>query len=649
MKLFTPGATYSYRSFASFVAFFLILHFSASATFRHSGITPPSATAACPGDSASFTSTDSLIAGTIQWQVSIDSGISYSDITGATDTTYRFAASPYENGFMYRAVFADGVSTDTSAAAMLTVYPYAADTITTAICPGQDYMIGSDTFTTAGTYFYTFSGASVHGCDSLVYLYLSVYSPAADTISTMICPGDSFVVSTQAYYTSGTFIDTLHGGSGHGCDSIVVLHLSIYAPALDTIAAEICSGDSFVFHTQAYYSTGTYYDTLHGAAIHGCDSIVAIQLHTFSPATKNIHATICQGSYYIVSADTFRSAGTFIDTLRGRAVHGCDSTVTLYLTVDQLVTPSITIAANTGDTICRNTVVNLFAVGINGGNNPDYQWKRNGINVGNSQTYVANPIADGDIYSCVLTSTATCATPSHATSDSITFTVDAYPAVTISSSAGSSVCTGDSLLLTASGGQSYAWSTGATSPSIYTAGGTYTVTATNVYGCTAGAAPLTISPGHSLTDSVTQIGDTLVSAPSQFYQWYMDSTIISGATGPVYIPAHSGDYQVAVIDSFGCRTYSAVVYIQETGISTVATGPALSIYPNPGTGLFTLRCTDQTPRMVTILDALGRVVCEHITVVHQQQFDLRTATDGIYYMQITNGNNINTLKFSLVR
>ncbi|MFM7833336.1 MAG: immunoglobulin domain-containing protein, partial [Planctomycetaceae bacterium] len=58
---------------------------------------------------------------TVQWQVSTNSGTSWSDISGATSTTLSFTAAAGDNGNQYRAVFTNTAGSATSTAATLTV------------------------------------------------------------------------------------------------------------------------------------------------------------------------------------------------------------------------------------------------------------------------------------------------------------------------------------------------------------------------------------------------------------------------------------------------------------------------------------------------------------------------------------------------
>lgn len=122
------------------------------------------------------------------------------------------------------------------------------------------------------------------------------------------------------------------------------------------------------------------------------------------------------------------------------------------VTVNPNVTPSVSIGANPGSTICSGTNVTFTATPVNGGSSPLYLWKLNGNGVGNStDTYSNNSLADGDIVTCELTSNAVCATPLTATSNAITITVTTTvtPSVTITSDLGTTICDGINVTFTA--------------------------------------------------------------------------------------------------------------------------------------------------------------------------------------------------------
>jgi hypothetical protein len=58
---------------------------------------------------------------TVQWQMSVDNGATWNNISGAISTTYTFTAQAGDTGKQYRAVFTNSYGTAVSTAASLTV------------------------------------------------------------------------------------------------------------------------------------------------------------------------------------------------------------------------------------------------------------------------------------------------------------------------------------------------------------------------------------------------------------------------------------------------------------------------------------------------------------------------------------------------
>jgi hypothetical protein len=84
----------------------------------------PSSTTVMAGGQASFAAAASgTSTPTVQWQVSTNSGSTFTNISGATATTYAFAAVAADTGKQFRAVFTNSLGTATSTAATLTVLP----------------------------------------------------------------------------------------------------------------------------------------------------------------------------------------------------------------------------------------------------------------------------------------------------------------------------------------------------------------------------------------------------------------------------------------------------------------------------------------------------------------------------------------------
>ena len=127
------------------------------------------------------------------------------------------------------------------------------------------------------------------------------------------------------------------------------------------------------------------------------------------------------------------------------------------------ITPSVSIAAAPGNTVCTGTNVTFTATPTNGGT-PSYQWKVNGVNAGtNSNTFQSSILVNGDVVTVVMTSSLACANPTTATSNSITMAVTGTvaPSVSIATAPGNTICTGTNVIFTAiptnGGTPSYQW------------------------------------------------------------------------------------------------------------------------------------------------------------------------------------------------
>jgi hypothetical protein len=124
---------------------------------------------------------------------------------------------------------------------LLTINPTYADTVNAAICVGTNYVLGVDTFNTAGTYVRTLT--TVNGCDSVVTLNLSIKNPTIsfDTISNC----SAFIWNGLNVDTSGVYVATLQNAAG--CDSTANLFFTLKpTPNVDSINNQIVCSDSSI-------------------------------------------------------------------------------------------------------------------------------------------------------------------------------------------------------------------------------------------------------------------------------------------------------------------------------------------------------------------------------------------------------------------
>lgn len=212
-------------------------------------------------------------------------------------------------------------------------------------------------------------------------------------------------------------------------------------------------------------------------------------------------------------------------------------------TVVAPVTPTISI--NGTSTICAGTAVTFTTSTANSGSTPSYQWQVNGANVGsNSSVYVASTLTNGAAVTCILTSSANCASPTTVTSAPITMTVNPTPPTpTITNVGGvltSSAATGNQWYLN---GVAIAGATGQTYTP--TANGVYTVKVT-VNGCTSSTSANTTINGVGL-DELNAFGLNIFPNPSQ------------GAFNVTFNAVNGEEYTITVFDEVGRNVYQGAV------------------------------------------------------------------------------------------
>ena len=207
----------------------------------------------------------------------------------------------------------------------LIVHPTYNDTITAEICDNEVYT--QYNFNTSEAGYHTQNLQTINGCDSIVVLNLIVHPTYNDTITAEIC--DNEVYTQYNFNTSEAGYHTQNLQTINGCDSIVVLNLTIHPTFSDTTIAEICSNDRYTRGGFDENTTGVFYRNLQ--TINGCDSIFVLDLTANPVYLDTIFAEICEGETYENFGFEASNNGIYRQYLE--TVKGCDSTVVLKLTV----------------------------------------------------------------------------------------------------------------------------------------------------------------------------------------------------------------------------------------------------------------------------------------------------------------------------
>ncbi|MEY3437916.1 MAG: hypothetical protein RL265_501, partial [Bacteroidota bacterium] len=160
------------------------------------------------------------------------------------------------------------------------------------------------------------------------------------TISPSACVTYTVPSGDEIYTVSGTYFDTLANAAG--CDSVLTINLTIYPVYTGITDAEtICSGQSYTFGTQNLTAAGVYTNVF--TSVGGCDSTVTLTLSVVASYTVPVSATICAGQSYTLGTQVLTANGLFTQLFTTSA--GCDSTVNLNLTVLPNAASTVTISA----------------------------------------------------------------------------------------------------------------------------------------------------------------------------------------------------------------------------------------------------------------------------------------------------------------
>ena len=562
----------------------------------------------CQGQSTTLTASGG---GTYAWNTGATTApITVSPTTGTSYTVTVTGANGCTN-IATSSVTVSTAPTASVSAASTTVCSGSSTTLTASGGSSYSWSTGATTNpivvspTSATTYTVTVSNGS---CSSTTTITVSTNSLPTAAIggSANICSGDAATLTASggtgyswntgattavinpSPTTSTTY--TVVVSNANGCTDTATFTVNVLAPPVASVSGNttICSGQSatlsasgggnYSWNTGATTSSitvsptsGTTYTVVVSA---GSCSDVATASVTVNPspnASINTASTsLCAGQNATLTAtgggtyswSTGTTSNPIIVSPTAAASYtvvvsngSCSSTATVSLTVNSPVTAGVT--SSGASTICSGTNATLTASG--GGT---YSWTTGST----SNPIVVSP-STGTTYS-VIVSNGTC-------SDTAALTISVNPSPTASVSAtGSSICAGQSATLTATGGGTYAWNTGATTAVIsvtLSASTNYTVTVTAANGCTAVA---------TASIAVTPIPNATISANTTICSG--DAVTLNAGGGTTYLWNPGGQTASSIVVNPGASTTYTVT--AANGPCTDTATSTISVNPSPTAG-----------------------------------------------------------------
>lgn len=241
-------------------------------------------------------------------------------------STFEYNGDILTDEGTYEYLFTSTVGCDSVVYLTIEWLPLGLELITIRQCPGTSYFFDGDEITETGVYSKLSIGSN--GCDSLTLLDIAFTSPLETTLQASICSNETYSFQGIELNETGLYSDTLQSVIG-GCDSIVFLQLTVIPAPEVQFTAQICSGDSYAFLGSSFTASGTYQLTI--PAVDGCDTIATLVLSVTPPLSTAIGVTICEGDFFNFGGQQLTTAGLYPFTFVSQ--EGCDSVVTINLSV----------------------------------------------------------------------------------------------------------------------------------------------------------------------------------------------------------------------------------------------------------------------------------------------------------------------------
>jgi hypothetical protein len=558
----------------------------------------------------------------------------------------------------------------------------------------------------SGTY-YVRGLNPVTGCASIQPINVTIRSIDTVVVDTAICSPSILVIGTQQFAAAGNYQVALT--NVFGCDSMVFIRLTVYNNPVAFISplgpTAFCSGDSVILRSNL--GTGlTFRWLLNGSIIPGatnnsfvardsgqfqvivsfgntCVDTSAILNVTVNPRPVGVisqsgNISLCSGNSLVVSASpiagatyvwyrngfpipnqnsfniTVNSAGFYYFKVSNATCE--DFSDTLIISISQR--PISLVTASGPTSFCQGGLVVLNAAQFPGSS---VRWLLNGNPIPGATGFSFTASQSG-VYRAVLT-LGTCSD----TSGIINVNVLPTPVSSITVIGDTSFCEGQFVQLTGPqlSGISYTWLNNGVPVFgqygrviVVRNSGVFQVVLTNPLGCSDTSSaqrtimrPRPIAPVISLNNT----RDTLFSSIAIGNQWYYNGIPINGASAQTLAISANGVYFSIVTGLNGCPSDTS----NKINITNVGVGDFsdlnLRLYPNPTSGETWLEFNLQKVMDLTIevTNAVGAVVksynLEQVQSVSKYKLDLADISEGVYFVNIKSDKSFVSKKLLIAR
>jgi hypothetical protein len=441
------------------------------------------------------------------------------------------------------------------------------------------------------------------GADQTVCLGMGTSLSASGAVSYAWNNGVSQGIT---FYPTASQTYTVVGTAANGCtnNDQVIVNIQTLPQVVASSSTQVCSNAPASLNAVVLNSLGGYWTTTNGLGV-------------ISPNVSNANAT-----YTPNANDPSVVNFTYI------ANNACGSSAE-NTTVAILAIPSVDAGADFSVCQGASATVNATGTGFLTWTTP---------NVANGVAFVPAATAT---YNVVATGANNCTN-----NDQLTITVLALPDV--DAGMNQTVCSGESVTLTAQGATSYQWTGGVVNNTAFAPAttATYTVTGTGNNGCSSiDQVTVTVNATPVATISVLD-NTTLVATPAGMnYQWIncVSGTDVPNASTATFTAIANGSYAVIVTSAEGCSDQSACEIIDAVGLDQL-TKIEMSVQPNPTSGDLSISMPTDLTAQAEVFDAQGKLVISEAMVQNGSVLRLESMTTGIYMIRISSENTTQTFR-----
>jgi len=191
-------------------------------------------------------------------------------------------------------------------------------------------------------------------CDSIINIDLSFSPISTYFLTKQICENQSVIVNGSTYDKNRlSGIETIKNGNLHGCDSIINIQLTLVNEIVTSLNQTLCRGESIIVNGQVYdENRPTGSELFLGNGSDKCDSTVNISLTFKEIKSVDINQKLCADKSVIINGKIYDINHTEgIEVIKKGAINGCDSIINIKLSFYPTQTDTIVKVLKKGESI----------------------------------------------------------------------------------------------------------------------------------------------------------------------------------------------------------------------------------------------------------------------------------------------------------